>query len=165
MHILDEGFKPAEDDAAWLGTGAYFWERAPELAYEWAAVIYGDDTCVVQAEVDLDDCLDLTAGRDTRILQPYYQRFETLVGSDTVRSLVQDDCRHELDCRVVNLCVADLEEAGRRVRVVRAPFLEGEPLYALAGGPRSALTERGQIQLAVRDASALSNCCILEYEP
>jgi hypothetical protein len=164
MRILDEGFKPGDGDADWLGEGIYFWERAPAIAHDWAAVIHEGEACVVQAEVDLTDCFDLCGGRDNRLLKPYYARFEELIGLENVKALTQDDIRHELDHRVLSLAAAELEEQGRRIRVVRAPFLEGRPLYSVPGGPQSAFSERGQVQLAVRDATAISNCSIFEFE-
>jgi hypothetical protein len=56
----------------------------------------------------------------------------------------------ELDCLVINYCLARLESRGMQYDTVRGAFLEREPVYPEAGFSREA-----HVQIAVRNPSCV----------
>ena len=51
--------KASENRWDWLGSGVYFWENAPERAYQWAVDMGKRNPAVVGAVVQLGTCLNL----------------------------------------------------------------------------------------------------------
>jgi hypothetical protein len=67
--ILSGGtFELSQNDYDWLGHGVYFWEHAPYRAWDWAKEKYGSDAAVIEAEIRLGHCLDLTDIRYTKAI-------------------------------------------------------------------------------------------------
>src|SRR5258706_15608588 len=62
-------FHLSQNDYDWIGHGMYFWEHAPYRAWEWAKQKHGQDAAVVEAEIRLGRCLDLTDIRYTKAIQ------------------------------------------------------------------------------------------------
>src|SRR5688500_3880636 len=58
--VQGKAFLLSENDYDWLGHGVYFWECAPFRAWDWATAKYGADAAVIEAEIRLGHCLDLT---------------------------------------------------------------------------------------------------------
>lgn len=46
-------FRPSNNDDDWLGHGIYFWEYAPQRAWEWAAERYKGEVAVLGAMIRL----------------------------------------------------------------------------------------------------------------
>jgi hypothetical protein len=156
--ILTEGFIPSRNPYDWLGDGVYFFERAPSRALEWAAEVHTPaDACVVESEIELRDCLDLTDTAGVAVLQPFYDRFVATYGRETVERLRQTSGGRRFDCRVMNWACDTLEERGRPVRVIREAFEEGDPIWVDPGGDLapSGIRVKTHVQLAVRDCSVI----------
>jgi hypothetical protein len=142
-------FQPSENDYDWLGHGIYFWEEAPYRAWRWAGQKYGHDAAVVQANIRLGRCLDLTDIRYTKAIR---QAFDGLREAYATKKIVLPANRGKarlLDCLVINYCAmyvfTDCE-------TVRAPFLEGPPIFE-----GSALLTESHIQVVVRKPTAIIN--------
>ena len=57
--ILRDGFLPSDNDYDCLGTGVYFFEDGLTQARAWAERAHPGEPAVVQADVRLEDCIDL----------------------------------------------------------------------------------------------------------
>jgi hypothetical protein len=141
-------FIPSKNDYDWLGHGVYFWEHAPLRAWQWARQKYRDRAAVVEATIELGYCLDLTDLRYTSALRLSYERLrEAFLKNRTPLPLNRNKARF-LDCLVINyLTNFVLPEC----ETVRAPFLEGDPIY-----DGSMLLTQSHVQLVVR-----SQACIM----
>jgi hypothetical protein len=153
--LAGKQFRVSRNPYDWLGDGVYFWEAAPERAWEWAHTAraqgrLGPDIAVVGARIRLERCLDF---HDTRwhaqfravydILRERYQRSGKPLPRQTARG------EHGWDREVINYLANVVYRAtGITVGVVRAPFREpeDEPLFAGSGLYRGA-----HVQIAVRD--------------
>lgn len=155
--IVSDGFHPSSNNYDWLGTGIYFWERAPNRARQWARQRFGSDACVIRASIDLRDCLDLTDTGHEAELKAGHAMFAAQVGQETYDRLAaqQKGKARRLDCAVLNFVLALWEEHGRAVRSVRAAFGEGSALWAPPTGEPSGILDRSHVQLAVRDPSVI----------
>ncbi|MEX1103844.1 MAG: hypothetical protein WED87_06325 [Dehalococcoidia bacterium] len=148
--ILREGFRPSANSYDWLGTGIYFWQDAPRRAREWAEANHSASPAVLEATIDLIDCLDLLDVGWQGAMQRAHTEFvaqRVRTGEPLPR---QTSGAHRLDTAMLNLFVGVLEQEGATIRSVRAPFAEGGPVF-----PRSALSLRGHVQIAVRDRSVI----------
>jgi hypothetical protein len=156
--ILKTGlFSPSTNDYDWIGHGVYFWEFAPLRAWQWSRDKYGADAAVIEAQIELGYCLDLT---DIRFTDPLKAAYEGLreayarTGAPLPANRRKARC---LDCLVINyLCKVIFPEC----ETVRAPFLEGDPIY-----DGSALLTQSHIQVAVRNSSCIrSPLRMLDWE-
>lgn len=148
VEIITTGqFLPSTNDYDWIGHGVYFWEFAPLRAWQWARNKFGADAAVVQAEIKLGYCLDLTDIRFTDSLRAAYEGLREAyarTGTPLPANRRKAPC---LDCLVINyLCKVILPEC----ETVRAPFLEGDPVY-----DGSALLTQSHVQLVVRSDSCI----------
>jgi hypothetical protein len=141
--VLASGsFIRSTNDYDWLGHGIYFWEHAPLRAWQWAKGKYRDRAAVLEASVRLGFCLDLTDVRYTATLTLAYQALqEAYIKAKKVLPANRNKARC-LDCLVINYLTNFLWP---ECETVRAPFLEGEPLY-----PGAMLYTQSHIQLVVR---------------
>jgi hypothetical protein len=149
-------WKSSTNEWDWLGHGIYFWEHSPARARRWAqeqGVRHGFAPAVVGAVIQLGRCFDLLNEAITQILAQSYQE---LVQSyaDSGASLPQNRGpglkMRNLDCLVINTCLALLESQGTQYDTVRGAFLEGDPIYPGAGFSRE-----GHLQIAVRNPSCI----------
>ncbi|MGH2608519.1 MAG: hypothetical protein ACRDHF_05465 [Tepidiformaceae bacterium] len=148
--ILREGFRPSANSYDWLGTGIYFWQDAPRRAREWAEANHSAAPAVLEATIDLISCLDLLDIGWPDTLRQAHAAFvaqRAAVGRPLPRQTVG---AHRLDTAVLNLSVQILQRDGATIHSVRAAFAEGGPMF-----PRSALSLRGHVQIAVRDPSVI----------
>jgi hypothetical protein len=146
--ILSSGrFAPSKNDYDWLGHGIYFWEYAPGRAWQWATEKYGADGAVVEATVELGYCLDLTDIVHTSAVRLAYERLrEAFIAAGKPLPANRGKARY-LDCLVINyLATYVLPECD----TVRAPFLEGEPIYQ-----GSMLLTQSHVQLVVRNHACI----------
>lgn len=148
--ILSSGFEVSRNDYDWLGDGAYFFQDAPVRAMEWARQRFGDDAAVIGAEIDLRDCVDLLDAKWNGVVRESYTDLAARVKAGAQPLPRQTRGAHRLDREVINRMVAVLQSRGVVVRVVRAAFVEGDPLF-----PGSALWSQSHIQVAVRDPAAI----------
>lgn len=140
-------FIPSRNDYDWLGHGIYFWEYAPGRAWHWARQKYGAEAAVLSAAVYLGFCLDLTDIRFTTALKTAYDGLREAYLQSGRRLPGNKGKARYLDCLVINY-VAQYVLPG--CDTVRAPFLEGQPIYEGA-----AFLSESHIQLVVRNPSCM----------
>lgn len=141
----------------WLGEGVYFWEHAPERAFDWAkekAAKSGTGAVpgVVGAVLVLRRCFDLTTPRFTGVLAAAYHQVKSSYEAKgkplpANRGRDADRKRRELDCLVINYC---LREVAKGFEAVRSPFWEGDPIY-----PGTSFRMQSHVQIAVRDVACI----------
>ena len=151
--ILDTGqFLPSENSHDWLGTGMYFWQDAPALAWYWAEEKarkqLNERPAVIGAVLRLSDCMDfLDALRWEGPLQHVYEELK-IAREAAGRSMPSQKIgqAHTLDCLVINQMIRLYSAHGVRIRCVRAPYGEDQQVF-----PGSAITRRGHVQIALLD--------------
>jgi hypothetical protein len=151
--ILRDGFLASHNDYDCLGNGVYFFEDGLAQARAWARRAHPSEPAVVQADVRLEDCLDLkdSLGWGPLLAQAHDEvlRVSLEQGLPLPR---QTSATHRLDHAVVELMVAILEREGIRIRAARGVFAEGAPAF-----PGSFLSEGSHVQVAVRDTDLISD--------
>jgi hypothetical protein len=155
--IVRDGFLPSDNDYDCLGYGVYFFEDGLVPARAWAERTHPSEPAVVQADVRLEDCMDLkdTLGWVPLLAQAHGEVVR--VSREQGRALPrQTGAEHRLDHAVMEFTVATLEREGIRVRAVRGVFAEGPPAF-----PGSFLSEGSHVQVAVRDPDLISNVKIV----
>ena len=148
--ILDEGFKASSNRFDWLGDGVYFFQDQPSRAQQWAEERYGSDGVVLEAEIDLTDCMDLLDLSWFALVSEAHDAVVASHRSARLRLPKQEGLAHGLDRLVINYAVGVLYDRGLNIRSVRGVFAEGRPAF-----PGSALLDRAHIQIAVRDPAAI----------
>jgi len=73
--IMEEGYRISRNDYDWLGDGVYFWQDAPQRAWEWATQHHQSQAAVVGSLIQLNDCIDLLDPRWARFLTETYDLF------------------------------------------------------------------------------------------
>jgi len=156
--ILRDGFLPSDNDYDCLGNGVYFFEDGLTQARAWAKRAHPGEPAVVEADVRLEDCIDL---KDSVGWVPVLARaHDELLRITRVQGVPvprQTSREHRLDREVVELTVAILERGGMRIRSVRGVFAEGPPAF-----PGSFLSEGSHVQVAVRDADLISDVRVVQ---
>jgi hypothetical protein len=128
--IVRDGFLPSDNDYDCLGNGVYFFEDGLAPARAWAKRAHPSEPAVVQADVRLEDCLDLkdTLGWVPLLAQAHGEVVR--VSEEQGRALPrQTGDEHRLDRAVMEFTVSTLEREGIRVRAVRGVFAEGPPAF------------------------------------
>ena len=138
--------KASENRWDWLGSGVYFWENAPERAYQWAVDIGKRNPAVVGAVVQLGTCLNLMDKTSNHQLQDAHQVLEASLTALGKSIPVNRDKGHFRDAAVINMAHVMAEKIGKPFDTVRAAFIEGEPVFE-----GSAIRSDTHIQLCVRD--------------
>ena len=155
--IMRNGFVPSYNDYDCLGDGVYFFEDGPTQAGAWAARLHPSEPAVVQADVRLDDCMDLKDGVGwVPLLARVHDELRRVGREHRLRLPRQSGNTHRLDRLVIEVAVAILRREGMRIRAVRAVFAEGAPAF-----PGSFLSEGFHVQVAVRDADLIGNVDIV----
>jgi hypothetical protein len=151
--ILRDGFIRSDNDYDCLGDGVYFFQDGLAQAGAWATRSHRSEPAVVQADVRLEDCMDLkdSVGWVPLLAQAHDEvlRVSREQGLPLPR---QTGSTHRLDRVVIEVTVAILEREGTRIRAVRGVFAEGAPAF-----PGSFLSEGFHVQVAVRDTDLISN--------
>ncbi len=149
--IVREGFKPSSNTFDWLGDGVYFFQEGRSRAQDWALKVAGsEEWAVIEAEIDLTDCMDLLERSWSELLSEARDAIVSQHRRAGLRLPKQDGLAHGMDRLVINYAVGVLESRGHRVASVRAAFQEGEPAF-----PGSALFSMSHVQIAVRDQSVI----------
>lgn len=165
---LDKDLKPSLNAYDWLGNGIYFWEDDIDRAYDWANYVSENPKlfhnkisrpCVVGAVIELKNHLDLTISSARQVLKEAYDNISRIYAGNGLelpenRKSAKGDKYlkiRELDCLVVN-SINEFRKAKKEplIDVIRAPFLEGEPLYSGAS-----FMNETHIQICVKDLSAI----------
>jgi hypothetical protein len=162
--LLNEAFRPSENDYDWLGSGIYFWEANPDRARDWA-VQHAErikqksgivvEPSVVGAVIELGFCLDLISTNGLQAVEQAYGSYcavATASGAQIPENVGGDELfLRKLDCAVINF-LHGVRRAGGEVPfdTVRALFTEGEHLY-----PNSGFRRKTHIQICVRKASTI----------
>jgi hypothetical protein len=147
---------PSTNDWDWLGHGIYFWEHAPQRAFRWARGRYRtrrQRPAVLGAYIQLGRCFDLLDESITALLADSYGRLARAAaaqGDSLPQNRGREGKLRELDCMVINTCIAQLRLSGEQYDTVRGAFLEGSPVYPGAGFARES-----HIQIAVRNPSCI----------
>jgi hypothetical protein len=80
--VAGEPFGQSENDDDWLGHGIYFWEYAPQQAWAWARLRYGQaDAAVVGALIRLGRCIDLLDPSNADLLKDAHADWERTIRS------------------------------------------------------------------------------------
>jgi hypothetical protein len=149
-------WQPSTNDWDWLGHGIYFWEHAPERALRWARERYRtrrQRPAVLGAYIQLGRCFDLLNEPITSLLGEIYERLAqtcAVEGGSLPQNRGREGKLRELDCLVINTCIAEMRQRGTEYDTVRGAFLEGEPVYPSAG-----FSHESHIQVAVRNSSCI----------
>lgn len=145
----------------WLGTGVYFWEDDPKLAWGWAKhaskqrpqMIH--TPAVLGAVIELRDCLNLVQTGSSRILQAAYEALAQEVGRAGAQMPANQDEEH----RFLDHAVFETLHELRRIEglpsftAVRALFQSGQPVF-----PGSGVRKWDHIQICVRDLAIIEGC-------
>ena len=156
-------WKPSQNEGDWLGFGSYFFEGGPYRAFHWARsnLGAGEPVKVVEAELDLSDCLDLLDISDFQVLKtqaqiaagavsiPAQDPLEVSNGRARPPKGVPLKMRNRWDRFVVDFCVASLFDS-RRITSVRSAFLWG---HAVSNA--SFLFNWSRVEIAVREPAAV----------
>jgi hypothetical protein len=155
--IVRDGFLPSDNDYDCLGNGVYFFENGLVPARTWAKRVHPSEPAVVQADIRLEDCMDL---KDRLGWVPLLTRaHDELLRVSRQQGLAlprQTSDAHRLDRAVMEFTVATLELEGIRIRAIRGVFAEGPPAF-----PGSFLSEGSHVQVAVRDTDLISNVTVV----
>jgi hypothetical protein len=152
--------KPSEKAYDWLGHGIYFWEGNVSRARAWADERHAAGKIgrafVLGAIIDLRHCLDLfdrsamqQVGKAHGRLQEISQHTGTPMPINA--GSTPDLAARRLDCAVMNALHGVREDQGLPAYdSIRAPFLEGAPIYEGAG-----FRSHTHIQICVRDVACI----------
>ena len=157
--ILQEGFRVSRNEYDWLGDGIYFFQDAPARAWEWARTHHGSDAAVIGSSIRVEDCMDLLDIRWSQVITEAHDSFIAQLKQANQPLPIQRPGVHRLDRAVINYTVGNLAEQGVKIRVIRAAFSEGDPVF-----PESAIFDRSHVQIAVRDITLIENSWLEEKE-
>jgi len=158
--IIQRGFNISSNDYDWLGTGVYFFQDAPLRAWEWANQQHPTNPAVIRSVICLEDCIDLLDISWSLQISAAYDLYVTKCQEANQPLPRQTRGAHRLDCAVINYGVGYFEEqSGKKVRAVRAVFLEGSPIF-----PGSYLYDRAHVQIAIRDLSLIEDSRLFQVK-
>ena len=146
--VMRSGFRLSQNAYDWLGDGVYFFQDAPNRAWEWANNRHPGEPSVIGAELELVDCMDLLDTAWSSVLADAYNAYIGLLKETGQPPPEQSVGAHRLDREVINYAIGVLTQNGVEISCVRNAFSEGRPVY-----PGSALYDRTHVQISVRDVS------------
>ena len=154
-------FKPSQNDDDWLGHGIYFWEYAPQQAYQWAVKRYGKDkdVAVLGSMIRLGNCFDLLDPLNTKILKEAQS-----VVLETVKPIPRNyNSKKYLDCAVFEMFYQTQEDFGDEIidstRAVYVPTDAKKRLWK-----SSWLYEETHVQLCIRNEENILGTWIVKPE-
>ena len=157
---MQEGFQASQNPYDWLGDGVYFFQDAPQRAWDWANGRHENHAAVIGARLLLENCIDLLDLGWYQVMSEAYDSYTRNLKDYGQPIPTQSRGAHRLDREVMNYMVGVLHESGLRVTCVRAAFGEGRPVYS-----DSAFRDRAHVQIAVRDTEACIQDKWLESPP
>lgn len=149
--LLTEGadWEPSSNGYDWLGSGIYFWQddvqRAWEFGCEGRRGWPPSETVVLEADIELGNCLDLIGRQYMKMLKQVFDHFENEMGSALPNNT---SGRHARDCLVVDRVA---EHWMGRADTVRGVFIEGDEVY-----PGSVFRTHQHVQIAVRNPDCIT---------
>ena len=141
-----EQWRPSQNTYDWLGKGIYFWEGGRTRAAQWAKQQFGEQAAVIDAEIELGNCLDLLQDTHHRSIFGVFEGVRREYEEKGWSLPRNRGGRHDLDCLVLNQYMISAFQTGEPFQTIRGVFEEGEPLF-----PGSAIRAQAHIQIAVQD--------------
>jgi len=157
--------KASENDYDWVGGGIYFWENSARRALDWAKFAKENpqftrsrmtEPFVIGAIIDLGSCLDLLEAESIAVVADGFQGLRESCAAANLtlpenKAVGGELIIRRLDNAVINYVHASREQqAEPAFDTVRAPFIEGPPLYENGG-----FHERTHIQICVRNPAQI----------
>lgn len=160
--ISSAEWKPSENPYDWLGKGIYFWERNKRRALQWAAKQVKGKAAIIQAEIELGECLDLADTIYLSQLRGTFDNLQRIYGESGLLLPVNSKSGlRKLDRLVIDKFVESMEcdEGGYKIKfdTVSAPFEEGNPVF-----PGSFIRDQSHVQIAVRDPAMIKAVWLVE---
>ena len=153
-----EPFRLSANDYDWLGSGTYFWEYAPIRARGWAKQRFGGNWAVLQATINLGDCLNLL---DTDYFEDLRAVHTELLNSFRDLGLtppMNNKGANRLDRMIVDRFSQVYQARDNRFDTVRGCFQEGQPIFA-----GSRLYSHNHVQIAVRNMDCIQTLHLVKY--
>lgn len=166
--ILDNGFDFSTNKYDWLGKGIYFWQDAPQRAWNWAVEYtqnkHPDDAPVVLcSELDLNNCMDFldsNPGNDWYFaLNNTYKLLKERISQMTEEEYkqfpppIQKGKLHGWDRCCIDFLIKEiLEPQEEYISSVRAAFSDGKAIFENSG-----LYDLAHVQIAIRDLKMVKN--------
>jgi hypothetical protein len=158
--LRGEGFNPSENAEDWLGYGVYFWEYAPYRALEWGAARFPDRPAVLEATIDLADCLNLLDREHLDgLAKAYGAVVEELEGEGLRIPVNTARGAHFLDRLVVDDYCRRTARDSRPFVTVRGCYPEGVAIFA-----GSKILNKAHVQVAVRDLRCVGPVRMVDLE-
>lgn len=145
---MSEGLRLSRNAYDWLGDGVFF-QDGQGRAHSWALERW-PDAAVIEASIDLDNCMDLLDPQWFAQISESYDAVVSAYAADGRPLPRQHGLVHGLDRVVINYACDVLGRSGLHVSSVRGAFQEGRPAF-----PGSALDTLSHVQIAVRDLAAI----------
>lgn len=157
--------RASENDYDWLGGGIYFWENSARRALDWAKFAKQNprftrsritEPSVIGAIIDLGSCLDLLEAESIAVVADGFRGLRASCAAAGLTLPENKEVGGELIIRRLDNAVIDYIHASREQQnewafdTVRAPFIEGPPLYENAG-----FHERTHVQICVRNPAQI----------
>lgn len=165
---LRDGIPSTSFSGDWLGHGSYFWQGDVDRATEWAEHSAAksrsngnqSEPVVLEAVIDLSECLDLTKIAYRDALRTVADDIISVLAPLEREAIRQNKGRRELDCKVINAFLFDAANGGMpRFTTVRGVFSEGDPLYSIDERRQSGICDRDHIQINVVNKIAIRSLC------
>jgi len=154
-------FKASSNDDDWLGHGIYFWEYAPQRAWEWARQRHGsNDIAVLGSMIRLGNCLDLLEpSNGMRMHQLHDQMVADLrdAGRPVPKNVL---AKKRLDCAVFEYSASVFEEQGEDIDSVRAVYVPTSSKARLWAS--SWLCHETHVQLCIRNPRCILGTWLLQ---
>jgi len=152
--------RPGDAKFDWLGSGIYFWERAPDRALRWAIKQHGQrKAAVVGAVIQLGTCFDLLDTYYTGMLSSAAQLFvdqANRAGVPVPRNKGEGFKARYFDFAVIEWLM-EQTKAAANYQTIRSVYVEGEPIYSDPNDPghTMGIYAESHIQIAVRDPACI----------
>lgn len=154
-------FVASKNDDDWLGHGVYFWEHAPQRAWEWARARWpNEEVAVLGSMIRLGRCFDLLEPANAELLVSFYRQMTSdlrLAGTSVPKNF---NAKKRLDCAVFEYAAAAFEmqqqEQLDSIRAVYVPTSGAKRLWS-----RSWLYREAHIQLCIRNPECILGTWLL----
>jgi hypothetical protein len=145
------------DAGAWLGYGIYFWEYAPQQAWDWAEQRkrdkgWDEETAVVACMIRLGNCFDLLDPNNTNALRLFHRAYLKRIQEEGEAPEINVYSRKSLNRAVFETAYDVFAEKGQTVDSCRTVFLptSGEKLWRGSG-----INPRAHVQIVVRNPDCI----------
>ncbi len=151
-------FARSANASDWLGHGVYFWEYAPQQAWNWANRLrkargWEEEIAVVGSMIRLGNCFDLLDPYNLRRLRELYKDFQNAFMVTGQTMPVNVKARKYLDCAVLQYAYATFDDVRQPIDTCRAVYVpNGKESRAWKS---SWLTKDAHIQICVRNEACI----------